>query len=77
MNLNNKIAVVTGSSRGFGAKISEKFNYYGAITVITFLEGDKVEEENARKLAKKINSDLILPLDVTKRNSVKNLMEKL
>ena len=44
MNLTDKVAIVTGSSRGFGAKISETFNGYGAKTVITFLDGD--EDEN-------------------------------
>lgn len=75
MNLNNKIAIVTGSSRGFGAKISETLNRYGAKSVITYLDGDKVEEKNAKKLAKQIKSDLVISLDVTKRDSVKNLME--
>ena len=76
MNLNDKVAIVTGSSRGFGAMISETFNRYGAKTVITYLDGDQVEKNNAETLAKKIKSDLVIALDVTKRESVKNLMEK-
>jgi len=75
MNLYKKIAIVTGSSRGFGARISEVLNSYGATSIITYLDGDKTEEENAKKLAKKIKSDLVIPLDVTKRDSVRELME--
>ena len=74
--LKGKVAIVTGSSRGFGAMISETFNRYGAKTVITYLDGDQVEKNNAEILAKKIKSDLVIALDVTKRESVKNLMEK-
>lgn len=75
MNLKNKIAIVTGSSRGFGAKIANSLNNYGAKTVITYLEEDKDEKLNAELLAKKIGSDLVVALDVTKRHSVKNLMK--
>jgi len=76
MILKDKIAIVTGSSRGFGAKISETFNAYGAQTVITYLDGDATEEKNAWSLAKKIGSDLVLPLDVRIRESVSDLMKK-
>lgn len=76
MDLNGKIAIVTGSSRGFGAKISETFNQYGAKTVITYLEGDEIEKEKAERLSEKIGSDLVLPLDVRKRVSVSELMQQ-
>jgi len=75
MTLKDKIAIVTGSSRGFGAKISATFNACGAQTVITYLDGDVTEEKNAWNLAKKIGSDLVLPLDVRNRESVSDLMK--
>lgn len=75
MTLKNKIAIITGSSRGFGAKTAKTFNNYGAKTVITYLDGDEIEKENAQKLAHEIGSDLVLPLDVRDRKSVKNVMK--
>jgi 3-oxoacyl-[acyl-carrier protein] reductase len=76
MDLNGKIAIVTGSSRGFGAKIAETFNGYGAKTVITYLEGDEVEKEKAERVAKNIDSDIVLPVDVRERLSVRSIMNK-
>jgi 3-oxoacyl-[acyl-carrier protein] reductase len=74
MKFKDKVCLITGSSRGFGAKISEKFAQEGANVVITFLEGDSNEAKNAKIIAKKINSELIIPVDVRKRDSVKNMM---
>lgn len=76
MNLNGKIAIVTGSSRGFGAKIAKTLNRYGAKTVITYLEGDNIEKEKAESVAKNIDSDMILPVDVRERLSVRSMMNK-
>lgn len=75
MDLKNKVALVTGSSRGFGAKIAESFNKYGAKTIITYLAGDKIEKANAEELASNIESKLVLPLDVRDRESVKFVMK--
>ena len=76
MDLSGKIAIVTGSSRGFGEKIAETLNNYGAQTIVTYLRGDNEEKVNAEKVAKTIKSDLVLPLDVTDRKSVKNVMRQ-
>ena len=76
MNLSGRIAIVTGSSRGFGEKIAETLNNNGTQTIITYLRGDNKEKVKAEKVAKRIKSDLILPLDVTDRKSVKNVMRK-
>lgn len=75
MTLEGKIAIITGSSRGFGAKTAQTFYAYGATTVITYLDGDEVEKENAHKLAKEIGSDLVMALDVRNRQSVKNVIQ--
>lgn len=74
MDLSEKIAIVTGSSRGFGAKIAETLNRYGAQTVVTYLSGDETEKENAEKVAAQIKSDLVLALDVRRRDSVSEMM---
>lgn len=76
MKLKDKIAIVTGSSRGFGARIAEVLAGYGASVVITYLKGDKTEEESARAVAEKTGSELVLELDVRERASVKELMAR-
>jgi 3-oxoacyl-[acyl-carrier protein] reductase len=76
MDLSGRIAIVTGSSRGFGEEIAETLNNYGAQTVVTYLIGDNKEKANAEKVAKRIKSDLFLPLEVTDRKSVKNMMQQ-
>ena len=75
MNLENKVAIITGSSRGFGKKIAETLSGYGADVVITYLQGDETEAQNAKKVAENIGAKLVLPLEVRDRKSVKNLMK--
>ena len=76
MNLKDRISIVTGSSRGFGAKIAEILSEQGSKVVITYLSGDDEEKNNAHIIANKINSELVLPLEVTSRDSVKSMMKK-
>ena len=55
MNLKDRISIVTGSSRGFGAKIAEILSEQGSKVVITYLSGDDEEKNNAHIIANKIN----------------------
>ncbi len=75
INLSNKVAVVTGSSRGFGARMVEMIFESGGIPVITYHTGDKVEEENAKKLSDNLNGLMSHELDVTCRESISTLFE--
>lgn len=74
--LKNKIAIVTGSSRGFGAAIAKELTHNGIKTVITYFDGDDKEKKNAYELSTKLSSDLVVPLDVRSRESVKTLFSK-
>ena len=76
MNLKDRVSIVTGSSRGFGAKIAEELSQQGSKVVITYLSGDDQEKNNANIIAKKTNSELVLPLEVTSRASVESMMKK-
>ena len=49
--LDEKICLITGSSRGFGEKTARVMAREGAQVIVTYLEGDSVEEENAKKIA--------------------------
>lgn len=72
MLLENKICLITGSSRGFGEKIAETMAREGGVVVVAFLEGDEKEKENARKVAEKVGAELIIPIDIRKRTSVRS-----
>ena len=75
MQLKNKIAVITGSSRGFGAVIAKTLHGYGTTVVITYLAGDETEKHNAKRIGEETNADLILPLDVCNRDSIKTMFK--
>lgn len=68
MRLENKVAIITGSSTGIGKAISIKFSNEGAKVVITY----NTNKEKAERIAKELHSDLCLKLDVTDRNSIKS-----
>lgn len=76
MNLDGKIAIVTGSSRGFGARIAKHLSLLGASVVVTYLRGDETEQQNADKVAEEMDAELVLPLDVRDRASVRDTMQK-
>ena len=71
--LAGKVALVTGSSRGIGAAIARTFAAEGAHVAITYREN----EERARELCDELDDALCLPLDVTRRTSVKNALERI
>lgn len=74
MLLKNKICLITGSSRGFGAETARAMAREGAIVVITYLDGDETEAENARDVAAETGAELVLPVDVRKRASVEKMV---
>jgi 3-oxoacyl-[acyl-carrier protein] reductase len=72
MRLDNKIAVVTGSSRGIGATIARAYAREGATVVITYRNA----LDEAQAVAAETGSELVLPLDVVDRASVRSVMQR-
>lgn len=68
--LRDRVALVTGSSRGIGAAIARRFHAEGARVVITW----RTNEEAARELAGELGDALCLRLDVTDRSSVQRAL---
>ena len=77
MKLNNKIALITGSSRGIGKSIAEEFSKEGAKIIITYNKNSKI----ANKIAKDLNAEFVTKLDISNRANIlsvkKQIMKKL
>jgi len=67
MRLENKIALITGSSSGIGEALARAFSNEGAKVIITY----KSNKESAQRIADEIGSELCLELDVRDRSSIK------
>ena len=79
ISLKNKVIVITGSSRGIGRSMGERFVREGANVVINYHSN----EENALEILKKIKkgnyecgSCVAIKADVTKENEVMALYQK-
>ena len=72
MRLQDKVAVITGSSYGLGAAIARGYAGEGCRVVVTY----RTHEEEAGQLAKEIGSDLCLRMDVRKRDEIRAVYEK-
>ena len=74
MKLNGKVAIVTGSSRGIGKAIDEKFVAEGASVVVT-----DVLIEQAQQTADEIKNQggkaIAVKTDVANRTDVHNLVK--
>lgn len=69
MRLKNKVAIITGSARGIGKAIAEKFAQEGAKVVIADLNG-KTAEITAKELQKKKFEAMAVEMDVTNEEQV-------
>jgi 3-oxoacyl-[acyl-carrier protein] reductase len=73
MKLKGRVALVSGSSRGIGKAIANSFAKEGASVIVTY----KKNEDLAKKVAEDFNDYLIIKLDVSKRESIKNTVKKI
>ncbi len=70
--LQDKVAVITGSSRGIGATIARAYAREGAKVVITYRRAKR----EAAAVARETGAELVLPLDVTDKSSIKDVFAR-
>ena len=74
MDLNDKVAIVTGSGRGIGRAIAEELARYGASVVISDLDEDAIAQVAAEIGGDHPDVDVhSVPLNVTDDESVANM----
>lgn len=74
MKLKDKVAIVTGSSRGIGRTTALLFAQEGAKVVINYKTHKKEAEEVLEKIGKE--KSIVVQADVSKENEVKNLIKE-
>lgn len=67
MRLENKVCIVTGSSRGLGRAIARGYAAEGAIVAITYRD----KRQDAEAIAEEIGADLVLQMDVRSREQIR------
>jgi 3-oxoacyl-[acyl-carrier protein] reductase len=75
--LKNQIAIITGGSRGIGAKIAEVFAYNGCKIVIIYGNDTKSALRVKNKIVGLNSSCEIMKLDLSKKNNYQKLIKKI
>ena len=74
MNFHNKVALVTGSSRGIGAAIAQAFAAEGATVVVNYLQNQDAAEAVVDSCKKSGGDALAIQADVTAEDSVNHMV---
>jgi 3-oxoacyl-[acyl-carrier protein] reductase len=70
MNLEGKVALVTGGSRGIGRAISMRLAKDGAYVFVNYARNEKAAEETLRMILEQGGSGEVFPFDVSNYKSV-------
>ena len=76
IDLNGKVALVTGASRGIGRAIAAQLAQVGADVAINYLENAEAAETTAQLVADAGRSHALCQADVTDRDEVKAMVEQ-
>ncbi|MFJ7156707.1 SDR family oxidoreductase [Streptomyces sp. NPDC101118] len=79
MSLQNKVAIVTGATRGIGRAVAERLGREGAAVVVNFRAGREGAQQQAEDLVGKIKADggkaVAVAGDVSKAGDVQGLFD--
>ncbi|WP_290595933.1 MULTISPECIES: 3-oxoacyl-ACP reductase family protein [unclassified Archaeoglobus] len=75
MELREKVAIVTGSSRGLGRAIALSFAEKGVKVVVNYNSNEKAAEETVRKIEGMGGNAIKVKADVRRRNEVRKMVE--
>jgi len=74
--LDDKVAIITGASRGIGRSIALEFAKEGASVVVNFNRSEKEAKEVAKQIERIGQEALLVKADVSKPEEVKALVEQ-
>jgi 3-oxoacyl-[acyl-carrier protein] reductase len=77
MNLNGKVALVTGASRGIGRDIALALSRAGASIALNYLKNEKEAADTAREIEQAGSPYLMVRADVSKSGSVAEMISKI
>lgn len=75
MNFNNRVVLVTGSSRGIGRAIAVKFAASGANVIINYKNNEKEAQAITEIISSYGNECISIQADVSKESDVKRMIE--
>ena len=76
LQLNNQIALITGSSKGIGAEIARKLSKAGYPVVINYLNSKDKAEAVLKDIEKNGGNGFIYQADVTQADQVEKMVLK-
>ena len=75
MKLKDKVAIVTGSSRGVGRAIAEAYGEQGACVVVNYSSNRKAADEVVERIQSMGSRAITVKSDITKKEEVENLVQ--
>jgi 3-oxoacyl-[acyl-carrier protein] reductase len=75
LGLRNRVALITGASRGIGAAAAKALAYYGAAVVINYLQNKDKAEEVLKEIKENGGKGIIFQADVRVRDAVDKMVD--